>query len=122
MTRRRGILIAIILSVAVSVQAAYALPLSSIASLRAAVCCVQHCRHLGGNLGAAECCHVNRAAEDPASLSKSKPAGSPLAVAYAIPSWRSGVGPSQPGVAGLAARDVFSRPAPIFLIERSLRL
>ena len=114
----RAVFLAVLLLGTVGVEAAYAAPASSIATLRATACCAAHCPH--ARRSAAECCQVSQVAQEPASFSKAKPSP-PLSV-IATAMGREAI-PIRPGRAAFVApREVFARPAPIFLIDRSLRL
>ena len=118
--RRRSLRIAIALFAAVSFQEAYAAPKVTIAALRAAVCCAGNCHHSRTLNGAAQCCQVPQA-EDSAVVSKVRPlVPHPLAILVARESATAAAPATAPVID--PAREVFARPAPIFLLDRSLRL
>jgi hypothetical protein len=117
--RRRSLHIAIALFVAVSFQGAYAAPKVTIAALRAALCCAGNCHHSRTLNGAAQCCQVPQP-EDSAVVSKVRPlVPHPLAI---LATRESATAAAAMAPVIDPTREVFTRPAPIFLLDRSLRL
>jgi len=114
----RAALLAVLLLGTVGVEAVYAAPASSIATLRATACCAAKCPK--ARRGAAECCQVSQVAQEPASFSKAKPSPPPSVIATAT--GRETIAARPGRTVFVAPREVFARPAPIFLIDRSLRL
>ena len=118
--RRRSLRMALALFAAVSFQGAYAAPKATIAALRAAVCCAGNCHHSRTLNGAAQCCQVPQA-EDSAVVSKVRPLVPQLSLAILVARESATAVAATAPVIG-PTRDVFARPAPIFLLDRSLRL
>jgi len=121
MARRRSFHIAIAIFAAIAFQDAFAAPNAAIARLRAAACCAAGCHHAGNLDRATRCCHLRQVAPDAATLSKAKGLVPPTPVGIV-----AAHGPrSSTRLISLAfdpVRDVFARPAPIFLVDRALRL
>ena len=118
--RRRSLRIAIALFAAVSFQEAYAAPKAAIAALRAAICCAGNCHHSRTQNGAAQCCQVPHV-EDSAAVSKVRPLVPQLSLATLVaPESATTTAATAPAID--PTREVFTRPAPIFLLDRSLRL
>jgi hypothetical protein len=118
----RTLLGAAVVLTALLFQEAYAVPNAAIAALRANACCAGKCRRALDANKAAQCCRVNRSDQDPATLSRLKPVAFPTFAV--VPGWRLNVARETAKVRSFAlpARDVFARPAPIFLVDESLRL
>jgi hypothetical protein len=113
--------IAIVLTLGLSVQAAYAAPSRIAAELRAASCCARTCPKGQSLESAAHCCRVRPAAIEIATLSKTQRVQlsavcnfGPALAAASAPFDRLGV--------LLPSRDPHERATPIFLLTRSLRL
>ena len=121
MGRKRSFGIAIVLFAAILFQGTYATAALTISTVQAAVCCAGSCRHAGSLNHAARCCHLQQAAQDPATVAKVKPLPPQFSFALLLP--RDTVrAASVPSREIRPIREVFARPAPIFLLDRSLRL
>ena len=118
--RRRSLRIAIVLFAAVSFQWAYAAPKATIAAIHAAVCCAGNCHHPRTLNGAAQCCQVPRV-EDSAAISKVRPLVPQLSLATLV-ARESATAAAVAAPVIHPTLEVFARPAPIFLLDRSLRL
>lgn len=119
--RKRSFHIAIVLFAAIVFHEAFVVPNVALARLRAAACCAAGCRHAGNLDQAARCCHLRQGGPDAAPLPKVKTIVPPVPVGIVIAR-----GPrTSTELVSLAfepVRGVFARPAPIFLLDRSLRL
>ena len=120
--RTRTLLGAAVVLTALLFQEAYAVPNAAIAALRASSCCAGKCRRAVDANKAAQCCRVARGDQEPATLSKLGAVAFPTFAV--VPSWRLHATHEAPKLRSFAlpARDVFPRPAPIFLVDESLRL
>jgi hypothetical protein len=118
---RRSFHVAIALFATIAFQEAFAAPNVAIARLRAAACCAAGCHHAGSLDDAARCCHLRESSPDVATLSRATALVPPVLVG--IVTTRQPPGSNGPvSLAFAPAREVFARPAPIFLLDRSLRL
>lgn len=120
-TPRRLLRIAALLFATVTLEEAYAAPRQTIANLRATACCAGSCRHKVGVCNAAHCCELRQATQDPATVSKSRPLRADI-LGTGIVLREGPAAPSSTASVLKPIREVFSRPAPIFLLDRSLRL
>ena len=107
---------------AVLLQETYAAPIASIAALRAAACCAEHCQHPVNLSGALRCCHVKQVARNAARLSTPEV---PTCASVVLPAFAQ----SAPASVLLPSSDEppflgepRGRDAPLFLLTRSLRI
>ena len=119
--RLRKALVVAVLTIAMTVRAAYAAPAAAIAHLKAADCCARHCNHGTHPTRPDDCCRVLSQATDAALLTATPSAHHP---GIGLPvSLQPTVGEA---LALLPVReralDPPRRDAPIFLAIRSLRL
>jgi hypothetical protein len=121
MARKEWIAAALILLGGFTFQAAYAAPAGTIKVLRAVACCSGSCRHARTFDQAARCCHVRQDIQDLATAAKGKKRSATPAAAISAPIPRDAA-PAVMRPPGAVKREVFARPAPIFLLDRSLLL
>lgn len=107
------------LLLAIALHASYSVPLAAAAELGAILCCAVHCKHSPSPANTSRCCRLEGNTETAAFPSASQQQLPRVTVvAAALP------GPLSPrNFEGVASRpSVFERPAPVFLLTRSLRL
>jgi hypothetical protein len=118
--RRRLLPSALALLVSLAVQAAHGAPVRSVAEVRAVRCCTDVCHRGAGKTAARQCCRVGQ--DDPGVLGTS-PATAAPALAALPATVLTYAGTARDGTAAAAAAGgVRGRAAPLFLLERSLRL
>lgn len=115
-----SVIVAIALLGVVAFQEAYAAPNLAAQGLRAVACCARNCRQARCACGAADCCHVAQAANNSAIAAKGRFAPW-LALVGAVP-FEGLSSSAAPTSCVRAVREIFARPVPIFLLDRSLRL
>jgi hypothetical protein len=120
MVTKRSLLLAIVLP-ALFLEQAFALPLQTIVSLRAGVCCAVKCRHAGSLDRTARCCHSHSIAQDPVTFSK-RTLRTPEAQTSSFHHHEDVAAPRETGLSFDPIHEVFARPAPIFLLDKSLLL
>jgi hypothetical protein len=121
MARKKWIAAALVLLGGFTFQAAYAAPAATIRVLRAVACCSESCRHAGTFDHAARCCQVRQDMRDLATAAKGKTRSAAPSSAISAPIPRDAAPPVMRHL-GVVKREVFARPAPIFLLDRSLLL
>jgi hypothetical protein len=122
MTSARPPRVAILTVLALALNAAYALPARSVATLTARSCCAGHCHHTRSQTAANRCCHVPPSDGGQATLSPSPTQHLVLQAAAVAAAVAAGGSPiARQPFNSIAPPLCRTRSAPLFLVKRSLR-